>query len=592
MTITIDNALAVFERHWGFTKFRKYQEAVIEPALAGEDVIAVLPTGAGKSACFQVPALCVEGGAIVVSPLIALMKDQVDGCARRGIPAGCVHSHMDDEDKIEAIEDFKAGALKLLYVSPERLNNRTFIETMQRIDVSYIVIDEAHCCSEWGHQFRPDYMRIHRLVRALTGKDGARPPILALTATATSLVINDIKKAIGMHEDACIVVADPVRTNLNYITEPEGNPWRQVREWISSLDVTRRAQGAPSHHIVYTVTKRTAEQIAEIAEQEFWPGVAAAYHAGMSGDRRTEVQDAFVSGETPIICATTAFGMGIDVPTIRTVVNFGVPGSIEAFVQQSGRAGRDGLASSVVLIYDEWSIGFQQQLVSNANPPIPLYNMVWDWLHDALGDPSGSIRTTHREAAQSITALRRGQIHPEQFGVILNVLHSRGLVERRVIDGGLPLMVSPEKYAKLLNDLDTDKAKDVIKHVWRVLWQFAIEKEVRDARQSPVSVIVNKEAVRHEAGVTAYMVGKAIEALNKRGVVPVIEDSFRGTEVRVLPDKWRVDLHEHLPVQAIEEKRQSDFRRLSAMLDYARLRTEPERKAAIRAYFLTPEDAV
>lgn len=583
----LDDALEVFTRHWGFESFRRYQEAVIEPALDGEDVIAVLPTGAGKSACFQVPALCRDGGALVISPLIALMKDQVDGCAARGIPAGCLHSHMDDDEKFETLSDFVAGALKLLYVSPERLSSKRFIEEVQRATVSYIVVDEAHCVSEYGHQFRPDYMRINRIVRAFTRKGGKRPPIIAVTATATPLVIRDIKCGIGMAEDVRIVVADPVRPNLQYITEPEGYSWGQLEDWIGALDIAHAA-ASPAHHIVYTTTRGTAEKCVDIAERLFWPGVAAYYHAGLKGDERTKVQDAFVSGSTPIICATVAFGMGIDVPTIRTVINFGMPGSIEAFVQQSGRAGRDGKPSKVVLIYDEWSIGFQARLVENENPPVPLYAMLWDWLHDALGDPMGILRSTHRRIAQEITSRNRGQISAEQVGVILNILHSRALIERRVIDGGTPIVVDRERYAALLQPDSVDPAKPIIKHIWNVAWRFAIEPSVRDAPDSNVSVIVNKDAIRQEADVTTYMVTKAFDALLKRGALVAVEDAFRGTEIRMAPERWRADVHEHLPIADIEEQRRIDLRRLAAMLDYTKLRDEASRKAAIRAYFLSP----
>lgn len=577
-------AAIALKEHWGHEDFYKYQQAVVEPALEGNDVIAVLPTGAGKSVCFQVPALIVPGGAIVVSPLIALMKDQVDGCKRRGVPAGCLHSNMDDAEREETLSEFVSGSLRLLYIAPERIGNRAFMERITQATVSFIVADEAHCVSSWGHEFRPDYMRISRLVQALTNRDGTRPPILALTATATTLVMADIRQSLGMRDDAVTVTGDPVRPNLQYITDPPGSMDRQFGQWVDALDVS------VGHHIIYANTRRKVEQLAEKVNEYKGPGVAVAYHAGMTPDQRTQTQDEFVEGGARVICATTAFGMGVDIPDIRTVINYGIPSSIEAFVQQSGRAGRDGQMSKVVLLNDEWNTSFQITQVENNNPPLALYEVVWEWLHDELGSPTKKLQMSMAEIATRITARRRMSVQEEQVRSVLGVMHSNGVAERRGVEGGIPVVIDAVGFDALVRGKHGATVTPTVREVARALWKYSLADAALAAQAGEtVEAIVNKEGVARASGHSTYMINKVIERLRAVGVVKAVKPPFRGSVVRILPDAWRGSISELLPMAKIEEKRRSDLARLHAMIRYTYLRSEPERKAAIRAYFLPPD---
>lgn len=578
----LSRALAVFREHWKHPDFRKYQRRVIEAALDGDDVLAVLPTGAGKSACFQVPTLCKDGGAIVISPLISLMKDQVDDCLARGIPATFVNSSIDEDEMHDRYADFQSGTYQLFYVAPERIRSKVFVEAMQLSDVSYIVVDEAHCCSQWGHDFRPDYMRIFELVSALTGRGGVRPPIIAVTATATPRVVEDIATALGL-DNYVQIVADPVRPNLDYIVERWGRSWDIFREWVRDFDVVS------GRHVVYAGTRAGSEKLAGVVKQEHGDGLVAFYHAGMKPDERTTVQEAFKSGEKPVVCATTAFGMGIDVASIRTVVNFGIPGSLEDYMQQTGRAGRDGKPSKVVLITDQWGEDFQHKLVENANPPWPYYSLVWEWLHRVL-KPGETLRQTLADMAQDITSMRLGSIDPEQVGVVLSRMHSKNLIERRSVDAGTPITVDAMRFRALLRD-ETDRAKPVIKNVWRVIWSKIVDPELRKPTTEPrtvLTVYVNRKGLTELAECSQLMVRRALEALKDRKVALRVGDTYTGKTVKIL--EWRADLDDHLPRELIEEKRACDQARLRRMIDYTKLRRRTERVEFLQRYFLRGDE--
>lgn len=580
-------ALEVFRRHWGHDRFRSFQETVIEQALEGQDVLAVQPTGAGKSACFQVPALVDEGTALVVSPLIALMNDQVRACEERGIPATCLHSNMDDGERVERVEAFIGGSYKLVYIAPERIQSTSFIEAIQRADISRIVVDEAHCCSQWGHDFRPDYMHIHRLIASVTKRGGERPPVMAVTATATQLVVEDILTSLGLPEsETVVIVGDPRRANLSYEVENAGgihgygNSWGILRDEIAQFDMAR------GRHIIYCGTRKGAESVADIVAQVKGQDLVAHYHAGMKPSERTEVETLFANGERPVICATTAFGMGIDVENIRTVINFGIPGSLEDYVQQIGRAGRDGAPSRCVLIVDDKSIAFQTRLVENANPPWNYYALLWEWLHREM-QPGSTLRMTAAEIAQGVTAMRQGALSAEQVSVVLNRMHSAALIERRDVDAGTPVTISLAVYEEMMHGLGAA----VVKHVWRTMWEKCA---VPSFHETPPTgdhavVMIGKRLLAELSGVSEYMVGKALDVGLKKGGILHVGDAFRGKTVRIL--RWRAELDKEMPVARINAKRDSDFARLHQMLDYAKLRTEAQRREFIRSYFLGAEDS-
>jgi ATP-dependent DNA helicase RecQ len=580
---TIDAALEVLRERWGYSSFRPSQREAMRCIGEGDDVLAVLPTGTGKSLLFQLPALMEEGGTIVVSPLIALMKDQVDAAQARGIPAACINSNMDEDDQWDALEGFVSGAYKLLYISPERIGVRSFLTAVQRADVSIVAVDEAHCCSQWGHQFRPEYMHIHRLIRSLSDGE-TRPQVLAMTATATRIVVEDIVQSLGLKADeVSTLVADPIRPNLSYLVEDGGidgygNAWNIFRRIVRTFDVR------DGRHIVYVNSRAGAEKLAEVCEEELWSGIAAPYHAGLTGEKRTAIQEDFTdpSGAVKIACATTAFGMGVDVPNIRTVVLFGYPGSLEDYVQQTGRAGRDGLLSKTILIADEMSASFQMRMIENENPPLQSYVLLWDWLHAQL-QPGETLRASRMSISQAVSRQGVAAMNPDQVGVVLNRLHSVGLIERRPIEEGVPVKVKLDGLTEAL--ANPGKARPQITHVWRAFAENCVKPaQAKAPAEDPLTVWINKTALKEASGLSPYYVTKALEALLKRGAVLDIGKAQSGYLIKIL--KWRVPLEVELPVGRIEEKRARDFARFDRMRTFSRLLGEDERKDMLRHYFL------
>ncbi|HVL66301.1 MAG TPA: ATP-dependent DNA helicase RecQ [Vicinamibacterales bacterium] len=335
--------LLTLRRHFGHPGFRPGQEQVVAAVLGGRDVLAVMPTGSGKSLGYQLPALILPGLTLVVSPLISLMKDQVDELERRGIPSGALHSMLPAAAKREVLAAARAGALRLLYVAPERFASDEFVRLLAGLTVARFVIDEAHCVSEWGHDFRPDYRRLRAAAAACrpADSDRRRPPIAAFTATATGEVRDDIVELLGL-DSPQVLVAGFDRPNIHLRVERVAGEWEK-NELLPRLVCGRRA-------LVYAATRRTAESAAKTLADA---GVdAAAYHAGLKDDERTRVQDAFAAGALRVVCATNAFGMGIDRPDVDAVVHFAIPGSLEAYYQEIGRAGRDGRPATATLLWD------------------------------------------------------------------------------------------------------------------------------------------------------------------------------------------------------------------------------------------------
>ena len=322
---------ATLKNVFGFDTFREGQETVITKILEGKSVLAVFPTGSGKSLCYQLSALHLDGLTLVISPLIALMKDQIDFLGRRNIPAARLDSTLDAEEIRRVDLDLRARRLKLLYVAPERLSNERFVQKLRQLKISLMVIDEAHCISEWGHNFRPDYLKLARL--ALSLKVGR---VLTLTATATPAVAQDICRGFSIHSDAFIHTGFH-RPNLQLEMTP-CRPNQQIALLLSRLGGRPRG---PT--IIYVTLQRTAETVANELGKAGFP--ARAYHAGMASDKRTTVQDWFMNSVEAIVVATIAFGMGIDKSDIRYVYHYNLPKSLENYSQEIGRAGRDGKAS-------------------------------------------------------------------------------------------------------------------------------------------------------------------------------------------------------------------------------------------------------
>ena len=324
----VTTAAEILTSRFGYTEFRPGQQHVVESLLAGRSALAVFPTGAGKSLCYQLPALMLEGVTVVVSPLIALMKDQIDLLARQGVDAARLDSSL-DANEVRAVSDrLRDGSLKLLYVAPERFNNERFLAQLGQTKIALFAVDEAHCISEWGHNFRPDYLKLAARAREL----GAER-VLALTATATPAVVADIRAGFGIEERDSVVTGF-YRPNLTLLTTPV-----HARERDQAL-IDRLRERAPGSTIVYVTLQRTAERVAALLAAAGLP--ARAYHAGMNADDRVEVQEWWTHSDANIVVATIAFGMGIDKADVRYVYHLNLPKGLESYSQEIGRAGRDG----------------------------------------------------------------------------------------------------------------------------------------------------------------------------------------------------------------------------------------------------------
>jgi ATP-dependent DNA helicase RecQ len=335
------------KKYFGYEAFRPLQREIIDDALAGRDVFALLPTGGGKSLCFQLPALLREGMTIVVSPLIALMKDQVDALRTSGIAATFLNSTLDRHEATERFRGLNRAQFRLLYVAPERLMMENFLEGALNWNIAQIAIDEAHCISEWGHDFRPEYRKLKKLRTHFPDV-----PIMALTATATERVRADIIKQLKLRQPRCYV-ASFNRPNLTYRVVAKSSAYQQVLDFV-------RARPSESG-IVYCTSRKSSDALAEKLTRD---GIKALpYHAGMEARERTRNQEAFLRDDARVVTATIAFGMGINKPNVRFVIHYDLPKNIEGYYQETGRAGRDGLPSECVLLFSVGDVAKQRRFI-------------------------------------------------------------------------------------------------------------------------------------------------------------------------------------------------------------------------------------
>lgn len=363
----------ILRRYWGYESFRGIQREIIESIGAGRDTLGLMPTGGGKSIAFQVPALAGDGLCIVVTPLIALMKDQVANLRSRGIKAAAIYSGMKSADIVTALENCIFGGYKFLYVSPERLSSELFLTKIRKVDVRMITVDEAHCISQWGHDFRPAYRRIGELREIFPGV-----PVLALTATATPEVVEDIQRQLGFKESNCFSMSFE-RRNLVYVVRKTENKAKELLHILGSM------QGSA---IVYTLNRQKTKEVCDFLLSH---GITAEYyHAGLAPETKDQREEAWKSGKARVMVSTNAFGMGIDKPDVRLVVHIDLPSSIEAYFQEAGRAGRDGNTAYAVTLFG----GNDKQAVSRRlednYPPQEFVREIYDevcfYYSMALGD--------------------------------------------------------------------------------------------------------------------------------------------------------------------------------------------------------------
>jgi ATP-dependent DNA helicase RecQ len=405
----------VLEKYFGFREFLDAQEEVITAIAGGADALVVMPTGGGKSLCYQLPALLLEGTTVVVSPLIALMKDQVDALQRRGISATLINSTLSPGEQQERIRALARGEFKLVYIAPERFRSRSFLEALGQSTIALFAVDEAHCMSMWGHDFRPDYFRLGQVLETL-----GRPQVAAFTATATPEVRRDILTHLALREPREFV-AGFARPNLKLLITPVANE-AQKYERLNAL-IREQKTG-----IVYCSTRKRVEAVAETLKLANISSIL--YHGGMNDDEREKAQNEFMQGRRDIVVATNAFGMGIDRSDIRFVVHFDVPGSVEAYYQEAGRAGRDGEAATCDLLFNHADTRVQEFFIEGSNPPLEFIVQTYEMLRREANDKH-ELQISIKEMA-----LRLGDERSDMMiSSSLHVLDREGYIDRFDIPG-------------------------------------------------------------------------------------------------------------------------------------------------------------
>lgn len=353
------------QKFFSFSDFRPGQREIVEAIVAGKDVVALMPTGGGKSLCYQLPAIISDKLSIVISPLIALMKDQVDALNARGIGATYLNSTLTPEESTKRMDDIRSGRTKILYIAPERFGSNEFRKEFSQMDVHMVAVDEAHCVSQWGHDFRPDYLKIKKYINLLKN----RPTIAAFTATATPEVKDDIIERLGLSEPQ-VFIRGFDRPNLKFFVQENLKPTQRQAEL---LRIIKSLEGSG---VVYALTRKHTEEIASELNRV---GISAiAYHAGIAGEKRNMIQNEFMENRYKVIVATIAFGMGVDKADIRFVIHSGMPASLEGYYQEAGRAGRDGETAYCILLHSKRDNATHNFLIQSTRRDMLAQGKSWD----------------------------------------------------------------------------------------------------------------------------------------------------------------------------------------------------------------------
>ncbi|HEX6059256.1 MAG TPA: ATP-dependent DNA helicase RecQ, partial [Gemmatimonadaceae bacterium] len=441
----------VLHERFGFAQFRAGQERAVESVLAGKDTLVVLPTGGGKSVCYQIPGLVLPGLTVVLSPLISLMKDQVDQLTARGMPAAFVNSTLSAAEVSDRFARVQRGEIKLLYVAPERFDAGATAERLRNIGVSLLAVDEAHCISEWGHDFRPSYRRVGRVREAL----GA-PPTIALTATATPEVREDIVRQLGLRAPT-VVVSGFDRKNLSYHVVPTRTDEEKDRRLVGTI------LGREGLTVVYASTRKNVERITRVLERA---GISAvAYHAGLDDEHRRDVQDAFMGEKVRAIVATNAFGMGVDKPNVRLVVHHAMPGTLEAYYQEAGRAGRDGKPSDCVLLHAFPDRFTHEFFIKGSFPERPVVEAVYEALRRAA-DRTGLVALGPAE----LVPLVREKVNDRAVESALRIIAGGGAMSAEPESPSrvfVRLLATPERITRELGDAPMEIG--LLRALWRAV---------------------------------------------------------------------------------------------------------------------------
>jgi ATP-dependent DNA helicase RecQ len=538
----LSDAIVAPESHlarFGLASFRPGQREVVETVLERRDCLCIMPTGGGKSLCYQLPAVARPGLTLVVSPLIALMKDQVDALHELGIAATYINSSLTPAETFARMNAMAAGLYSLVYVAPERLRSSLFLEKLRQAKLNLLAVDEAHCISQWGHDFRPDYARLGRFRQRL-----GSPPTIALTATATPHVRSDIVQQLQLQEPRTFITGF-ARPNLRFEVEHALSEPDKLRTLLDFLTAT------PGAGIVYCATRKKCEELVESLQSAQRGRKVGLYHAGLEPDIRRRVQDDFMSDRVPIIVATNAFGMGIDKPDLRFVVHYNIPGSLEAYYQEAGRSGRDGLPSRCLLIYSAKDRSTQEWFIENRYPEPEVVEQVYDYLREIDADP---IELTLEEIAENL----RLQVRSEGVSASEKLLENCGALERldsRQNRGGVRI----DSNLPTLVDLLPREAKSQRKVMQTV------EKLVGELRYE--RVFISPRQVADLAGMELAATNRALKELCKLQSFDYVPP-FRGRAVHMLV---RDKPFEELGIDFDEQLRLKDaeYAKLDHVIRYA-----------------------
>ena len=532
---TLDAARVVLRERFGFTDFRPGQQRAVESILAGRDTLVILPTGGGKSLCYQVPAMLVDGLTVVLSPLISLMKDQVDALESRGIPATFINSSLTASQISDRLGRAQRGDIKLLYLAPERFDAGSATDRIAGMGVALLAIDEAHCISEWGHDFRPSYRR----VRDIREKLGV-PPTVALTATATPEVRRDIARVLGLRDPALVLTGFD-RPNLRYHVVRTKNDAEKDGTLVSLL---KRHQGLA---IVYAATRKTVDRVAHVLTRAGIP--SAAYHAGLDDDRRREVQDAFMAERVRAIVATNAFGMGIDKSNVRLVAHHAMPGSLEAYYQEAGRAGRDGVLADCYLLHAFQDRFTHEFFIRAACPERSVIEAVYVAAR-AHAARDGSLRLDAAELASVAT----GKVSDREAESALRLLARAGALSES--QGSLSrvrvrLLATPERIRSELGSEDSLEL-GLLRAMWRSSRGGVAEGAVIDLDALPPGI-----GGAGAASLLEGLQGRQFLVWDRVGEGIVLSDP--STPI----DRWPVDW------ETLDRRRRAEMTQLDVMQKYA-----------------------
>ncbi|MFZ4632081.1 MAG: RecQ family ATP-dependent DNA helicase [Patescibacteria group bacterium] len=528
--------------HFGYESFRPGQETAIDNILHHKNTVVVLPTGGGKSLIYQLPALILEGITIVVSPLIALMKDQVDSLEKVGIPATFINSSITPAETEKRLARVKSGYYKIVYIAPERFYNQVFLAELRNIKVSLFAIDEAHCISQWGHDFRPSYMRLKDAIKFV-----GSPVVVALTATATPEVRDDIVKQLAF-QDSELVITGFARPNLQFAVMPATNG--QKIESIVNLLTTNQELGSG---IIYVGTRNKADELVEVLTDHDIKAVV--YHAGMDSESRDWVQERFMKGEAQVVVATNAFGLGINKKDIRFVVHHDLPGTIEAYYQEAGRAGRDGKPSFCLLFYHQQDRYLREFFIKGDNPDPNMILEIYDFLVRRVElevDTNASILITYAEIGQNLS----DSVPEMAIGTALKILEKEGYISRPNEKTSNSFLKAKKDWAEILASI-SKRAKSQLEVVEK-LGEKYLEKLTLGWEFNPEEVAlvlkVKKDSLL-----------RAIKKLAEKDLLEY-KPPFRGTEIKILKVVESQDLN--LDFKALKAKAERAYEKLNEMENY------------------------